>query len=617
MISKFYTIMCGIAAYIGKKEAAPILLKSLKKLEYRGYDSCGIATIYDNQLKCKKGTGKIKDVDAQVGFIGMKGTVGIAHTRWATHGEPNDANAHPHFSENKEIALVHNGIIENADVLKKVLIKKGYNFRSETDTEVIVHLIDNFIKEGNVMGDAFMKALKSVEGAFAIVAVNKNKPHKLYVAKKGSPLVLGIGDNEVFVASDTLPILPHTKNVVYLHDGDVGIITENNFTIRDLGNLEVSRDVSVLNEDVEEISKQGFDHYMLKEIFEQPESISRAFKGRIEKGYPRLDGLNISDSELAKINRIVLLGCGTSWHACLVGSYLFESISKIPTIVEYASEFRYRNPILSSSDLVIALSQSGETADTIAALEEAKSKGARTLGIVNVVSSTIARMVDGGVYMKAGREIGVASTKAFTSNLVSLYLMSVYFGRLKKVVSDDKSLKMMEELSKIPGYVQEIINESRNIERIASKYFNSSNALYLGRNYNFPIALEGALKLKEISYIHAEGYPAAEMKHGPIALIDENMPVFVLATKDKSYEKIVSNIQEVKARNGKVIAIVTEGDETIKNLADHVIEVPDCHEAIAPLLTVVPLQIISYHIAVMRGCDVDQPRNLAKSVTVE
>jgi glutamine---fructose-6-phosphate transaminase (isomerizing) len=605
--------MCGIAAYIGKKEAAPILLGSIKKLEYRGYDSCGIATVCDSELECRKGTGKIREVDSQMSLSELNGTVGIAHTRWATHGEPNDANAHPHLNFNEEIAIVHNGIIENANVLKKVLIKKGYEFRSETDTEVVVHLIDNFIKEGNLMGDAFMKALKTIEGAFAIVAINKNKPHKLYVAKKGSPLVLGIGEDEVFVASDTLPILPYTKNVVYLHDGDVGIITENNFTIRDLGNLDVSRDVSVLNEDVEEISKQGFDHYMLKEIFEQPESISRAFKGRIEKGYPRLDGLNIPDSELSGIKRIILLGCGTSWHACLVGAYLFEGISKIPTLVEYASEFRYRDPILSSSDLVIALSQSGETADTIAALEEAKSKGARTLGIVNVVSSSIARMVEGGVYMKAGREIGVASTKAFTSNLVSLYLMSVYFGRLRKVVSDGKSLRMMEELSKIPGLVQEILNESGNIERIASKYFNSSNALYLGRNYNFPIALEGALKLKEISYIHAEGYPAAEMKHGPIALIDENMPVVVIAPEGRLYGKVLSNISEVKSRKGKVIVITTNGLEDF----DEVIKIPKVSESLMPLLSVIPTQLLAYYIAKKRGCEIDKPRNLAKSVTVE
>ena len=605
--------MCGIAAYVGKKEASPILLDAIKKLEYRGYDSCGVVTVSGNDLECKKGIGKINDVNERLNFSELKGSVGIAHTRWATHGEPSDANAHPHLNFNKDIAIVHNGIIENADVLREVLIKKGYKFSSETDTEVVVHLIDNFIKEGNLMGDAFMKALKAVEGAFAIVAVNKNKPHKLYVAKKGSPLVLGIGDGEVFVASDTMPILPYTKNVVYLHDGDVGVITENNFSIRDLGNLDVSRDVKVLNEDVEEISKQGFEHYMLKEIFEQPKSIARAFKGRIEKGYPRLDGLNIKDSELAEIKRIILLGCGTSWHACLVGAYLFEGVSKVPTIVEYASEFRYRDPILSPSDLVIALSQSGETADTIAALEEAKSKGARTLGIVNVVSSTIARMVEGGVYMKAGREIGVASTKAFTSNLVSLYLMAVYFGRLKKVVSDDESLKMMEELSKVPGHVQEILNESGKIEGIASKYFNSSNALYLGRNYNFPIALEGALKLKEISYIHAEGYPAAEMKHGPIALIDENMPVVVLAPEGRLYGKVLINISEVKSRKGKVIVITTNGLGDF----DEVIKIPKVSESLMPLLSVIPTQLLAYYIAKKRGCEIDKPRNLAKSVTVE
>jgi len=605
--------MCGIAAYTGEKQAVPILLDAIKKLEYRGYDSCGIATISNYGLNCKKGVGKIKDVDKYLNFSGLKGNIGIAHTRWATHGEPNENNAHPHFSFDKNIALVHNGIIENADVLRKVLEKKGYVFRSQTDSEVIVYLIEDLIKQGNNMGDAFMKSLKILEGAYAIVAINKNKPDKLYVAKQSSPLVLGIGKSEIYVASDVLAIRKYTNKIIYLHDEDVGILTKANYSIRNLKNVDVKREVNILKGDIEEVSKAGFEHFMLKEIYEQPETIKRAFKGRILDGNAKFGGINISDNDLKKVNRIILVGCGTSWHAALVGSYFFEEISRISSQVEYASEFRYKNPVITKNDLVIVLSQSGETADSIAAINEAKRNGARVIGLVNVVGSTISRMVDGGIYLHAGQEIGVASTKTFTSHLVVLYLLSIYLARIRNVLEKDKSKNMLEELEEIPKVIEEFLKSSNKIEEIAEKYFNATNALYLGRHYNFPIALEGALKLKEISYIHAEGYPAAEMKHGPIALIDENMPVVVIATEGKLYGKTLSNIEEVRSRKGKIIAITNNGLDNM----DEVIKIPKVSEYLTPLISVLPVQLLAYYIAKRRGCDIDKPRNLAKSVTVE
>nr|MBA4404880.1 glutamine--fructose-6-phosphate transaminase (isomerizing) [Nanoarchaeum sp.] len=605
--------MCGIAAYIGQKEAAPIVLEAIKKLEYRGYDSCGIVTLNDS-LTCKKGTGKIEDVDKQVNFLSLRGNVGMGHTRWATHGEPSDRNAHPHFSCDNNIAIVHNGIIENSEELKTILVKSGHNFRSETDTEVVVHLIEELINEGNSMEEAFVKTLKLIEGAFAIVAMNKNEPNKLYAVKQSSPLVLGIGENEIFIASDVLPIQPYTNKVVYLQDEDFVVITKDNYEIKNLSKIKVNREVTILNENLEEISKGNFEHFMLKEIYEQPETIKRAFRGRIDKDNAKFGGLNISNEQLKKIKRIVLTGCGTSWHACLVGGSYFQEISKIAAQVEYASEFRYKNPVLGEDDLLIVLSQSGETADSIAAIQEAKSKNVKTIGLVNVVGSSIARMVDGGIYLHAGHEIGVASTKTFTSHLTALYLLSIYLGRINGNLSKEKAKEMLNDLEKLPEKINEVFSSVDEIKKIASKYFKSKNALYLGRHYNFPVALEGALKLKEISYIHAEGYPAAEMKHGPIALIDENMPVIVIAPEDRLYSKVMSNIQEVKSRKGKVIVVTTDAT---KNGFDEVILIPKVSEFLMPIISVIPVQLLAYYIAKERGCDIDKPRNLAKSVTVE
>jgi glutamine---fructose-6-phosphate transaminase (isomerizing) len=604
--------MCGIAAYVGEDKASKILLNSIKKLEYRGYDSCGIVTISNKGITCKKGIGKIDDVDERLDLTDLEGNIGIAHTRWATHGEPSDANSHPHFSCNGDIFIVHNGIIENAEELKKVL--GDHTFRSQTDSEVVAHLIEDFINQGDLMKDAFVKTLKLIKGAYAIVAINKNDPEKLYAAKQSSPLVIGLGEKEILVASDVLPIQGRTQKVIYMQDGDFAVLGKDKYLIKSLSEVDVDREIVILKENIEEISKGNFEHFMLKEIYEQPKTILQAFQGRIDKNNVKLGGLNISESELKGINRIILVGCGTSWHACLVGGYLFEEISKIPTQVEYASEFRYKKPVLRKGDLLIALSQSGETADSIAAIKEAKENGVKTIGIVNNVGSTISRMVDGGVYLHAGTEIGVASTKTFTSHLVVLYLLSVHLGRLKNNLNGDESLKMLEELKKIPEIVEEVLDSSSKIEEIASKYFNSSNALYLGRHYNFPVALEGALKLKEISYIHAEGYPAAEMKHGPIALIDENMPVIVIAPEGRLYDKILSNISEVKSRKGKVIVLTTNGFE---NGFDELIKIPKVPDYLMPLVSVIPVQLLSYYIAKKRGCNIDKPRNLAKSVTVE
>lgn len=594
--------MCGIGAYIGDKKASSVLKGIIKDLEYRGYDSCGIATYFSGEIYCKKDVGKVDDVD----FSFLEGNVGIAHTRWATHGIVNHENAHPHFDCNKKMYLVHNGIIENSDELKKIL--KDHKFTSQTDSEVIVHLIEDFVNSGDLIEDAFVKCLKLLEGAYAIVMVYEGK---LYVARKGSPLVLGVGENEMFVASDSIPIQKYTRNIVFLEDDDYGVIEKDSYKINNLEDVNVDREIKILNNNIEEISKGSFDHFMLKEIYEQPKTIERAFLGRIFEDKVKFGGLNISEEDLKKVKRIILIGCGTSWHAGIVGGYLFEDIAKTQTKVEYASEFRYKNPILNEDDLVIVLSQSGETADSIAAIKEAKLKGAKVIGIVNSVGSTISRMVDGGIYLHAGSEIGVASTKTFTSHLVVLYLLSVYLGTLKGVVDNPRG--MLNELREIPSIISSIL-ENNKIEKIASKYFNCSNALYLGRDYNFPIALEGALKMKEISYIHAEGYPAAEMKHGPIALIDENMPVIVIAPEGRLYSKILSNIQEVKSRKGKVIVITTNG---LENGFDEVIKIPKVSEYLMPLISVVPVQLLSYYIAKKRGCDVDRPRNLAKSVTVE
>ncbi len=594
--------MCGIGAYIGDKKASLVLKNIIKDLEYRGYDSCGVATYFSGEIYCKKDVGKVDDVD----FSFLEGNVGIAHTRWATHGIVNKENAHPHFDCGKKMYLVHNGIIENAEELKKIL--NDHEFSSQTDSEVIVHLIEDFVNSGDSIDDAFVKCLNLLEGAYAIVMVYEGK---LYVARKGSPLVIGVGDGEMFVASDSIPVQKHTRNIIFLEDGDYGVISKDKYDINNLENVNVDREIKVLNNNIEEISKGSFEHFMLKEIYEQPKTIERAFLGRIFEDGVKFGGLNIDEDSLKKVKRIVLIGCGTSWHAGIVGGYLFEDISKIQTKVEYASEFRYKNPVLNEDDLVIVLSQSGETADSIAAIKEAKSKRAKVIGVVNSVGSTISRMVDGGIYLHAGTEIGVASTKTFTSHLVVLYLLSVYLGTLKGVVSD--SNKMLNELREIPSIVSSFLEEN-NIEEIASKYFNCNNALYLGRDYNFPIALEGALKLKEISYIHAEGYPAAEMKHGPIALIDENMPVVVIAPEGRLYSKIISNISEVKSRKGKVIVVTTNG---LENGFDEVIKIPKVSEYLMPLISVIPVQLLSYYIAKKRGCDVDRPRNLAKSVTVE
>ncbi len=611
--------MCGIVAYVGEKIAYPILIKGLQRLEYRGYDSAGVALVNSgtHTYKC---LGKVKDLEDHASGQNLSGTIGMGHTRWATHGEPNDINAHPHTSMNGKFTLVHNGIIENYAHLKKELQSRGYVFKSETDTEVLVNLIENIYQEQNVNAEIAVRlALSKVIGAYGLVIACKDEKDKLIAARKGSPLVIGVGDKEYYLASDASPIIEYTDQVIYLNDEDVAIISKDDLVLKNIQNDAQKPKIQKVELTIDEIDKGDYDHFMLKEIHEQPSSISDTFRGRIsiDKTKIFLGGIIDVMPKLTHAKRIIIIACGTSWHAGMVGEYLFEEYARVPVEVEYASEFRYRNPVINADDVVIAISQSGETADTLAAIRMAKEKGATILGICNVVGSSIPRETHAGVYTHAGPEIGVASTKAFTSQVTVLTMMAFMIGRKRGSLYDELYKKLIHELTLIPEKIKIILESEDYIKGIAELYKDATNSLYLGRGYLFPVALEGALKLKEISYIHAEGYPAAEMKHGPIALIDENMPVFVLATKDKSYEKIVSNIQEVKARNGKVIAVVTEGDETIKKMADHVIEVPDTHEAIAPLLTVVPLQIISYYIAVMRGCDVDQPRNLAKSVTVE
>ena len=614
--------MCGIVAYIGKKQAYPIILKGLKRLEYRGYDSAGIALLNNHQINLYKRQGKVANLEEFAANKDLNGTSGIGHTRWATHGAPNDVNAHPHYSTDGNIALIHNGIIENYDTLRKELILHGYVFQSETDTEVLVHLIDDIHKNENVsIAEAVRLALLNVVGAYAIVIISKDNPNQLIAARKSSPLVVGIGaEGDFYLASDATPIVEYTKRVVYLEDEEIAIVDLNDgLKIFNINNQEKTPYIQQLELQLEALEKGGYEHFMLKEIHEQPRSIRDCFRGRMnaEEGWVSLGGIKEYEQKMINAQRIVMVACGTSWHACLVGEYLFEDLARINVEVEYASEFRYRNPIINENDIVIAVSQSGETADTMAALELAKSKGATILGICNVVGSSISRITDAGSYTHAGPEIGVASTKAFTAQVTVLTLMALSLAHKKGTISESKFHTMLAELEAIPEKVRMVLEKNDLIEKIALKYKDATNALYLGRGSSFPVALEGALKLKEISYIHAEGYPAAEMKHGPIALIDEEMPVFVIATKGTSYEKVVSNIQEVKARKGKIIAIVTDGDETVKEIADHIIEIPDTDEHLVPILATVPFQLLSYHIAVMRGCNVDQPRNLAKSVTVE
>ena len=611
--------MCGIVGYIGDKQAYPILINGLKRLEYRGYDSAGISLL-NNQIKVFKKKGKVSDLEEHVSNEDISGNIGIGHTRWATHGEPNDINSHPHTSMNGKFVLIHNGIIENYSRLKDKLIDRGYTFQTETDTEVLVNLIEYIYLKGKVSAEIAVRlALSKVVGAYGLAIMCKDEPDKLIAARKGSPLVIGVGEGEYFIASDATPIVEYTKSVIYLNDDDVAILGKDGLTLKTIKNDKLTPKVQQVDLDIGEIEKNGFDHFMLKEIFEQPRSILDTFRGRvsIEKNEIHLGGLYHVLPKLLDAKRILIIGCGTSWHAGLVGEYLIEDLARIPVEVEYASEFRYRNPIINEDDVVIAISQSGETADTLAAIKLAKQAGATVIGICNVVGSSIPRETDGGVYTHAGPEIGVASTKAFTAQVTVLTMMAMMLGYEKKHISPETYKELISELNDIPAKIEKILTFNDKYLEISNLYKDATNFLYLGRGYLFPVALEGALKLKEISYIHAEGYPAAEMKHGPIALIDEKMPIVVIATKDKSYEKIVSNIQEVKARKGIVIAVVSEGDTVIRDMADHVLEIPETREELAALLTVVPLQLLSYHIAVLRNCNVDQPRNLAKSVTVE
>ncbi|MGV3585891.1 MAG: glutamine--fructose-6-phosphate transaminase (isomerizing) [Adhaeribacter sp.] len=611
--------MCGIVAYIGHREACPIIIKGLKRLEYRGYDSAGIALL-NGDLNVYKKKGKVSDLQA---FIGDKDThshIGMGHTRWATHGEPNDSNAHPHYSSSGRIAIIHNGIIENYAALKTLLQSKGFTFYSDTDTEVFINLIEDIQNENNcTLEEAVRLALHEVVGAYAIVVLSKEEPNQLIAARKGSPLVIGVGKDEFFLASDATPIIEYTNEVIYVNDYEIAVIKDGKLNIKTREDVPTTPYIQTLQIELDSIEKGGYEHFMLKEIFEQPRSIHDSMRGRLiaASNHLVLGGFLEFEKKFVKAKRIIIVACGTSWHAGLVAEYLIEDLARIPVEVEYASEFRYRNPIIKEGDIVIAISQSGETADTLAAIELAKSKGATIFGICNVVGSSIARASDAGAYTHAGPEIGVASTKAFTAQVTALTLLAMMIGSKRGTIEDSKLRQLMIELENIPAKVEKALELNDKIVEISEEFKDAPNCLYLGRGYNFPVALEGALKLKEISYIHAEGYPAAEMKHGPIALIDENMPVVVIATRDSSYEKIVSNIQEVKARKGRIIAIVTEGDQVIPAMAEYVIEVPETSEILTPLVSVIPLQLLSYHIAVMRGCNVDQPRNLAKSVTVE
>lgn len=615
--------MCGIVGYIGKKEAFPIIVNGLKRLEYRGYDSSGVALIdNNNSINIYKKKGKVAEMEQVALSKNISGNIGIGHTRWATHGEANDVNAHPHINTNGDIALIHNGIIENYASLKKALQERGYVFRSQTDTEVLAHLIDDVQKNANVdLAEAVRLALQEVVGAYALVVISNKEPDKLVVAKLSSPMVVGFGDGELFVASDGSPLIEHTKRVSYIEDGQMAVLhADGKIDLKNINDNSV--EVPYIDElaiSLEAIEKGGFDHFMMKEIHEQPEAIYNSIRGRmsVEQLRISLGGINQYENTFKNAERIIIVACGTSWHSGLIGEYLIEELARINVEVEYASEFRYRNPILSERDIVIAISQSGETADTKAALELAKQKGAFIYGICNVVGSNIARMTDAGSYTHAGPEIGVASTKAFTTQVSLLVLIALQLAEIKGTISSVKLREYLTELELLPSKIEKILKSDKYIKGIAEKYQNASNFLYLGRGFNFPVALEGALKLKEISYIHAEGYPAAEMKHGPIALIDENMPVVVLAPHCQHYEKVISNVEEVKTRKGRIIAVVSEDDTQMEHLAEYIIKIPNTAEILTPILSVVPLQILAYHIAVMRGCDVDQPRNLAKSVTVE
>lgn len=612
--------MCGIVAYIGDKQAYPIILEGLRRLEYRGYDSAGVA-ILNNGITTIKRKGKVSKLEEASKSYNTEGQVGIGHTRWATHGKPDNINAHPHSSSDKNLAIIHNGIIENYSTIKKALIDLGHEFISETDTEVLIHLIEMYQKSENLtLEEAVRRALKKAVGAYAIVVIDKNNPEILVGARKSSPLVLGIGENECFLASDASPIIKYTNKVIYLNDEEIVTLhKDGSYKIINIDNEEQNPAVQEIDLKLEALEKEGFDHFMLKEIYQQPTTISESMRGRIsaDQGWVLVGGMQQYFNKISSAKRIIFAACGTSWHSALVGEYLFEDLARIPVEVEYASELRYRNPIINEDDVVIAISQSGETADTLAALELAKERGALIYGLVNVVGSSIARITHCGSYIHAGPEIGVASTKAFTSQLTVLTLMAINLGYKRGTIDELYYRTLISALDDIPNKVERVLQQDQKVKYIAQEISEVNNVLYLGRGYNFPVALEGALKLKEISYIHAEGYPAAEMKHGPIALIDENMPVVVIATNISAYDKIMSNIQEVKARKAKVIAIVAEGDTKIREIADYFIEVPHTEEPLSPLLSVIPLQLLAYHIAVMRGCDVDQPRNLAKSVTVE
>ncbi|GAA4399395.1 glutamine--fructose-6-phosphate transaminase (isomerizing) [Nibrella viscosa] len=612
--------MCGIVAYVGHREACPLVLKGLKRLEYRGYDSAGVALLNGEGLKVYKKKGKVVDLEKELNGKELTATIGMGHTRWATHGEPNDVNAHPHYAFNRKLAIIHNGIIENYATLKENLIRKGHEFRSQTDSEVLIQFIEEIQKHTCCsLEEAVRQALQEVVGAYAIVIMSEDDPTQLIAARKGSPLVIGIGEGEFFMASDATPIIEYTKDVVYLNDYEVAVIKNGELKVTTLDNTQTTPYIQKVELELEAIEKGGFDHFMLKEIFEQPRSIADSMRGRVkaDAGHLVLGGLRDYLDQLASSQRIVIVGCGTSWHAGLVAEYIFEELARIPVEVEYASEFRYRNPIIAERDVVIAISQSGETADTLAAIELAKSKGATIFGVCNVVGSSIARATHAGAYTHAGPEIGVASTKAFTAQVTVLTLMALAAAKRKGTISDTLFRQLLAELEALPAKVEKVLEGAERIKEIAYIFTYARNFIYLGRGLNFPVALEGALKLKEISYIHAEGYPAAEMKHGPIALIDEDMPVVFIATKDSSYEKVVSNIQEVKARKGRVIAIATEGETQLQNMVDFVIEIPKVHDILMPLISVIPLQLLAYYVAVMRGRNVDQPRNLAKSVTVE
>lgn len=611
--------MCGIVGYIGQQQASPILVQGLKRLEYRGYDSAGVVVL-NGKLELVKGKGKVDGLEKKLKNASPEGTLGIGHTRWATHGEPNDVNSHPHLSQNGRISLVHNGIIENYHALKTSLQKKGYSFQSETDTEVVVNLIEEIYDDGAVPFEAAIQlALQQIVGTYGLAIVNLDEPDRIYVARKGSPLLLGLGDGEMFIASDASPMIEHTSKVIYLDDGEMAIVRRDGYDIKTIKDEPITKEVHELAMSLEAIEKENYPHFMLKEIFEQPRVIMDCLRGRVQfdKHSIQLGGLTDVMDDLLSVKRLTIAACGTSWHAALVGEYLFEHLAKIPTEVEYASEFRYNEPLIGEGDILFAISQSGETADTLAALREAQNRGALALGICNVVGSTIARETDGGVFTHAGPEIGVASTKAFTSQVVVLTTIALMLAKRRQTITDERYAELIDELARIPSKMEQILAQADQIQEMAKHFTYAPNFLYLGRTLNFPIALEGALKLKEISYIHAEGYPAAEMKHGPIALIDHMMPVVVIAATDHTNDKMISNIEEVRARKGRVVAVTNPGNEEVKNLAEFTIEIPSTEDMLSPLLTVIPLQLLSYYIAVNRGCDVDQPRNLAKSVTVE